>query len=355
MKEKAKRKKKKDKMADVDSLRQELLLLTGQLNAAEVERQQEIASLRAELNNARDMAALAGHNATMDTFRIPDPIKLLPNFEGNKKTLQHWINAAEKALSLYATATPQQKQVYFQAVVNKLEGKARDCICLAGEINSFVQLKKVLTDQLGDRQEISTYKSQLWHNKMGDSVHTYYKKCAENMLRIKSLAKLNPVYAGSWEAINSFIEEDGLAAFVSGLKRPYFGYCQSAKPTNMEEAYAFLCKFESNDRIYRNTYLPQSEDNGKKFQKKESFKQTENQTFKPSEKQSFKNFKTQQEPMEVDPSVRAKTNYTRKSINNHEIDENENANDNDEEEIEEISEDEFEVNFCTDTNVPTTT
>lgn len=345
-----KRKRIRENMEEVDQIRQQLTLLTGELNALNTARNQEIAQLRADVQSARELAIHSRGSAQNndDVFKIPDPIKSLPTFEGNKRRLQHWLNSVEKALHLYETATPRQKNVYFQSVLNKLEGKAKDCVCLAGEVETLEQLRKVLTDTLGDRQEIATYKSQLWLNKMEDSVHSYYKKCFENMQRIKSLAKLDPKYARSWEAINAFIEEDALAAFISGLKRPFFGYCQSAKPTNIEEAYAFLCKFECNDKIYRNSTNIQRDQGKKEFNRdKPPFP-------KPNEK-SFKNFKNSPEPMEIDPSIRAKTNFTRKSINNHEIDEDANKSDSEGEEIEEISEEEFDVNFCSATKHPTTT
>jgi hypothetical protein len=50
-----------------------------------------------------------------------------------------------------------------------------------------------------------------------------------------------PLYSQSWEAISAFIEEDGLAAFILGLRKPYFGYAQASKPKDLEEAYVFLC------------------------------------------------------------------------------------------------------------------
>ena len=58
------------------------------------------------------------------------------------------------------------------------------------------------------------------------------------MLNIKTIAKQNSIYNESWTAISQFIEEDVLAAFIAGLKHPYFGYVQAAKLDTIESAYA---------------------------------------------------------------------------------------------------------------------
>lgn len=51
----------------------------------------------------------------------------------------------------------------------------------------------------------------------------------------------------NWDVINDFIDKDALAAFVAGLKEPYFGYAQAAKSKDTEDAYAFLCKIKSKE------------------------------------------------------------------------------------------------------------
>jgi hypothetical protein len=67
---------------------------------------------------------------------------------------------------------------------------------------------------------------QFWRNKMMDdmSIYKYYSNTKAIVTNIKTLSKLKPFYTNNWEAINAFIEEDGLAAFIAGLRKPYFGY-----------------------------------------------------------------------------------------------------------------------------------
>jgi hypothetical protein len=80
------------------------------------------------------------------------------------------------------------------------------------------------------------------------TIFKYYSTTREIIQKIKTLSKQKALYSEHWEAVNAFIDEDALAAFISGLRKPYFGYAQAARPKDVEEAYAFLCKFTSNEQ-----------------------------------------------------------------------------------------------------------
>lgn len=258
--------------------------------------------------------------AQLDLFRIPDPIKSIPSFDGNKKQVTSWLKMAEETLRMFeGMVEPQQFKMYLQAVKNKIEGKAKDIICLAGDPENFAEIAQILLEALGDKQELPYYKSQLWGNKQdeGMSVHTFFNKTKEIIQNIKSLARQNPIYSGSWHAICSFIEEDALAAFISGLRKPYFGYAQAAKPKNIEEAYAFLCKFNSNENIITNSKKVNSQNRTNNFQQRRDI--NPNAVNSQLKKQSWPaQEKHETVPMEVDPSLRSRRSFNKKVFNNHE-------------------------------------
>lgn len=81
------------------------------------------------------------------------------------------------------------------------------------------------------------------------SIHKYYQRSKELIQNIKTLAKQKEAYKENWAAVNLFIDEDGLAAFISGLKGTYFGHARAARPKDIEDAYAFLCKFKSQEIV----------------------------------------------------------------------------------------------------------
>lgn len=290
-------------MADMEQRIQEL---TGAVNALVLQNQENQRTIDELRTRAR--------HESRDVFRIPDPIKMIPPYDGNRRQLAAWLRTAEDTLEIFRPrVTADLFKVYTQAVINKVEGKARDVLCLAGAIDNFEDFKSCLINTLGDRQELSTYKSQLWTNKMDadTNIHKYYQKTSELTQNIKTLSKQNPLYRDNWEAINSFINEDALAAFITGLRKPYFGYAQAAKPKDLEEAYAFLCKFTSNERASfsnNKTQRPSKADNNKTPYKNQSKSDWE----KPSQPLP--------EPMDVDRSLRSRMTYNKKLINNHECD-----------------------------------
>ena len=142
---------------------------------------------------------------------------------------------------------PNTFRIYFTAVLNKIEGHAKDVLCVNGTPSNFSEVKAILIDALGDKKELSSYNCQLWHNRMDGSVEEYCKKTKQIVYNIKSSAKQNAKYSAQWDVINDFIDEYSLAAYISGLRKPYFGYAQAARPKSIEEAHAFLCTFTSNE------------------------------------------------------------------------------------------------------------
>jgi len=152
------------------------------------------------------------NDRTVDPFWIPDSIKMLQTFNGNKRQLPHWLSTGEQTLNRYRNLVSQDIfSMYEQAVINKLEKKARDVIATIGNPTTFSQIKEI---RLLFTIVITT----------------------KHVQNIKTLAKQNPVYNNSWEAVNAFIDEDGLAAFICGLQKPLFGFVQASKPSNVQEA-----------------------------------------------------------------------------------------------------------------------
>lgn len=279
-------------------------------------------------------------------FRIPDPIKSLPTYDGNRRQLSAWISTAKNTLEAFkAHVTEVQFNMYTTAVLNKIEGKAKDILCLAGNPQHFDDVADILTNAIGDRQELSTYKCQLWQNKMNEntSIHRYFQRTKELVQNIKILAKQNPKYQQSWDAIGCFIDEDALAAFIAGLRDPYFGHVQAARPRDIEDAYAFLCKFRSQQITASRTEKQDTRSDTKSFTKnRKPFQKTENQTTENinnsggNDRERPKNFPI--DKMEVDPSIRSRlTLNTKKYVHNNEV-----FNDSSETE----SDNENEVNFC---------
>lgn len=212
-----------------------------------------------ESNNQQassSVAQSANLSANLDAFyKIPDPIKAVPVYDGNKKQLFAWLKTAENALNIFkGNVHPAVYTVYEDAIGNKIQGRAKDALCLEGNPTDFQDIKEILVKTFINRYDLSTHMCQLWHNKMNNKTHLkgYYMQTKELIQKIKQIARQNEKYCDNWSAINHFIDETSLAAFIAGLQEPYFGYVQAARPEDLEGAYAFLCKLKSNESTAQN-------------------------------------------------------------------------------------------------------
>lgn len=143
--------------------------------------------------------------------------------------------------------------MYEQTIINKIKGTARDTVCVNGNLSGFAKVSAVLKAIYGDKNDMATYQTQKWSLKMEESLHLCYKKSKEIIQSMKSLAKQKELYNNHWEAINDFLDQECLTAFINGLNKQYFGYAQATKPEDLESAYAFLCKFQNVENTKEHT------------------------------------------------------------------------------------------------------
>lgn len=306
--------------------------------------EQRLNTLQLENAQLRNQNA-APAQAQADIFRIPDPIKSIPTFDGNKKQLSAWLATVERTLQHFeGKVTPDVLSIYEQAIINKIDGKARDTICVNGNPTTIDEVTTILKAIYGDRNDMSTYQTQLWTLKMEESLHLYYKRTKEIMQSMKSLAKEKQSYRDHWDAINEFLDQECLAAFINGLNKAYFGYAQASKPEDLESAYAFLCKFQNAEQTKKHTQQPSNlQKNFGNFRNNKPDNRTEAKNQPYSASKPFKQQSDRQKitPMEIDPSLRS--SY-RNKINHHDTTEDvENKNECTEDENESDFED--EVNF----------
>lgn len=241
-----------------------------------------------------------------DLFKVPDPLKSIPLFDGNKMHLASWIATAKKTLSMYQPiVSTAVYAMYEQIVINKVEGKARDSLCVNGNPTSFDEVIEVLNATFGDKKDMATYQTMLWSMKMDSSIHLYYKRTKEIAHDMKCLARKKDLYCNHWQAINDFIDQECLAAFIKGLNKEYFGYVQAAKPEDLESAYSFLCKFQNLE--HTNKILAPRAETKISYQKQfdPSSKNRNTNAFtntirKPNSSEKLNSSRQKHTPMEVD-------------------------------------------------------
>lgn len=333
--------------SDMDQLATEVGNLTRLLDEMKLKQQQQqqlintLTQSQGHASGNQNSTQQRSATALETLFKIPDPIKSIPKFDGNRKQLISWLTTAENTLNVFKDLVSDgQYDIFVTAVINKIEGKAKDIICLAGNPQNFEEVKEILTNALGDRQELTYYKSQLWQTKMTDnmSVHKYYNRCKEICQNIKSLAKQKQKYKDHWDAINAFIEEDALAAFLAGLKEPYFGYAQAARPDDMEAAYAFVCKFKCKETTASTLDVSTKRFRGDYKSHDKNYKKPQFDKPKPEKTEPLIDAP---QPAETGSS-KSKLTLNRRQVNNNEISDSE---ENSEYESESDTEN-VDINFC---------
>lgn len=274
-------------------------------------------------------------------FAIPDIIKHgISKFDGNKKQLNAWLTNVETTLDIlrphYSDA---QNMMFLQTIINgKIEGKAKDKLCTNGNPTTFEQVKAILLHHLGDHQDLTYYKCQLWQQAKtpNASIYNHYNNIRETTQIIKNLAQQDPDYRESWRTTNKWIEEDALAAFLTGLSKEMFGNTIANKPANIEEAYAFVCKFKNIENLTNKMSKPENKHKYNHNHNHNHNNNNNNNNNNNTNNSQPKVEKQNTEPMDVG-STRSRLTLNRNQFNNNEIP-NENTSDSEEEEV--------DLNFC---------
>lgn len=341
---------------NMEQIGQQLAEMAANLNnlLAEQQRQQQLINALGAQQAGQAAQAPAAIPAAppqhANFFAIPDPIKHgISKFDGNKKQLNAWLSSVETTLQqLQPYYTDDQNAMFLRTIINgKIEGRAKDKLCANGNPTTFEEVKSILIHHLGDHQDLTFYKCQLWqHVKTPNTtLYSHYNSIKETIQIIKNLSQQDPDYRTAWNVMNKSIEQDALAAFLAGLPKDMFGHAIAAKPVNIEEAYAFVCKFKSSENLANNI-------SNRSFQKNTE----QNKIITENKPQKFKinphqqnNSQGQQnkndEPMEIG-STNSRLTLNRRQFNN-----NENLDEN----TSESEEESVDLNFCWATGSQTET
>lgn len=155
------------------------------------------------------------------------------------------------------------------------------------------------------------------------------------MVNMKSLAKQNPMYVNHWDAINHFLEQECLAAFINGLSRPNLGYAQTAQPSDLEDAYAFLCRFQNAEKTKSQTQAAfDQQPHSSKYVKPSNKPFNKQSDAQPSTRHRPHSDRQKTTPMEIDPSLRSNRIYNH-DVEQENVDETEDHDTDVEDEVDE--------------------
>ncbi|XP_049291710.1 uncharacterized protein LOC125768305 [Anopheles funestus] len=267
------------------------------------------------------------------SYRTPDPVRNLPNFDGNKSETQAWIEDTETALALFKNreGSPMYDQLV-RAVKCKITGQAREAVIAAGNVNTWPEIKDVLTNAFGDKRDLTSHIQQLFYERQGKkSLAEYYNSLKKLETKIRSITASADEYKNSTTAVHHLIGVITLTRFIDGLEGTLSSYVRSCKPNDLDEAYSVSIEY-TNASYRRKLEQTNTEERGRKKYDNEtpstSYSNRKNtQSDKPwSDK--FRNKSFQEKKTNDDVSMR--TLKSRMQINNAETDDKTVDNESDE-------------------------
>jgi hypothetical protein len=174
--------------------------------------------------------------------RIPDPIKMLPNYEGDPKTLNHWIHSTSTVLAAYEPVRLQDPIIYniwVMAIRQKIIGKANEALVSRNIATDWGRIREVLIEYFGDRRDLSTLSAQIPYLRQGNkNLDEFYKETSELTANINTKVSLDPRFpdANQVNAVMTFVRDLTKSSFIDGLNEPLNLTVRSFRPTTLEEA-----------------------------------------------------------------------------------------------------------------------
>lgn len=177
----------------VDDLRarlEEQRLQIAALEEAQERRAEETIIIQA--NQQNDIAQVPLQASMNNPPRIPDLIRIIPEFDGNLRKLPRWIESVEQKLNESKKFVPQNEvpqilPIWVGIIRDKITGKANDVLSAGHTLLDWNSIKNTLTDYFGDKSDLSSLVSKLTNLKQGSSsVAEFHYVCRSLLAEINA-------------------------------------------------------------------------------------------------------------------------------------------------------------------------
>lgn len=314
------------------------------------------ASLIATINALQDKAKNPFTN-----FYIPDQIKIIPQFSGNRKEALAWIEDTQEAIDQFEEyeLEPEYKQI-IRVIKSKIVGEAREVLIAPGNPSEWIEIKEILLNAFGDKRDITSHIQSLFYVRQGKkTLQEYFQKVKAIDTAIKTTAAQMEDYKRSTEAVNKLISLMTLTRYIDGLNGENLAmYVRSYRPKSLEEAHEItIAHSNASFRQKIENRQASSSSSGAnvhpKFQNK--YENTRNQNSNNSQNSGPQKANSGRYKRNNDEDVSMKTHISKMQINNNEGKRDKYSEESDEEENQndtcklESDEDEYfvgdEINF----------
>lgn len=292
--------------------------------AAQLEQQRlQIASLtqqRIDAIEAGPSRAITIQNRAFDTSRVPDAIKLIMPYKGDKKTLSAWIASVEKKLEhakKLCSSTAEIDSVmplWVSVIRDKIVDDASQALVSRHTDCEWSAIKKVLTEYFGDKRDLNGLISQINYLQQGKrGVTEFYNECQELLSDIIDKLACDNALKHCIHTLSQSYETMVVNGFTDGLNDPYAMLTRANNPSTLLAAYQIALgqynadlrkeeKFSKQAPKVQNTNFerpPPQRGFGNRFQQGPVNRPTQNF---PTQNFSTQNFPTQNFPIQKFPN-----------------------------------------------------
>lgn len=317
--------------------------------------------------------------AALNAAKLPDSIKSIPEYSGDKISLLRWITHVDAVLADLTAMNIPILQSWQLTVRSKITGEADRALVASGCDYQWPNIKLKLVEHFGDKRNLQTIMAGMRITMGGKMLGDYYLEATKLSADIGQNVALEEAYVGHTQQVMHFANKLVLSAFIDGLNQDMKSFVMARGPTTLAEAKSMADEFQNSlqrekfyDKKNNNEYFKQGQSRQKRFQKYQNPQTPQNfqnqqgsshfqnqiQPVRPIVQQNLpqvprtnNNQQNYVRALEPDHSMRSRRSnvpmsgisYRSNAINNNEAEENYVHSDEQEENNEEFLED--EINF----------
>ena len=188
-----------------------------------------------------------------EALKIPDAIKYLPSFSGNKCSLYDFLNNVDEILDIVkdAEGSPYYN-AWLRAIRNKIVDQANDVLNTYGTSLSWAEIRCNLISHYSDKRSETSLIMDLHSLRQNESLETFYSQVIDILTHLTNLSSIHDKNCPEIrKAKSELYNKLCLNVFLAGLRDPIGQVVRSRNPTNIKEAFDF-CLREQNIYYTRN-------------------------------------------------------------------------------------------------------
>lgn len=178
-----------------------------------------------------------------DPTRIPDVIKMIPEYCGLEIELPAWLNSVERKLECARKTIPHDKislvmPIWESIIRDKITGKANEALLMSGTNCTWTAIKEKLKERFGDKRDLSAILSRIAYLKQSaKNVEEFYYECDAILSDLKTKVMLDDEMKPCAKTIIASYESMLINAYIDGLHEPISSLTRTSRPTTLLSAY----------------------------------------------------------------------------------------------------------------------